>query len=34
VRVLTVTEVNPLHGAADGSTLRRFVDGLAGALVP
>jgi arginase len=34
VRVLTVTELNPLHGAADGSTLRRFVDGLAGALVP
>jgi arginase len=33
VRILTVTELNPLHGAADGSTLRRFVDGLAGALV-
>jgi arginase len=32
VRILTVTELNPLHGAADGSTLRRFVDGLAGAL--
>jgi arginase len=26
---LTVTELNPLHGEADGSTLTRFVDGLA-----
>ena len=25
---LTVTELNPLHGEADGSTLTRFVDGL------
>ena len=25
---LTVTELNPLHGAEDGATLQRFVDGL------
>lgn len=29
---LTVTELNPHHGAEDGSTLTRFVDGLVGAL--
>jgi arginase len=29
---LTVTELNPHHGAEDGSTLARFVDGLVGAL--
>ncbi len=32
VAALTVTELNPLHGAADGGTLTRFVDGLAPAL--
>lgn len=32
VAALTVTELNPLHGAADGGTLTRFVDGLAEAL--
>lgn len=32
VRVLTVTELNPHHGAADGSTLRRFVAHLAHAI--
>jgi arginase len=26
---LTITELNPLHGEADGSTLTRFFDGLA-----
>ncbi len=31
VAALTVTELNPLHGEADGSTLARFVDGLASA---
>ena len=31
---VTVTEVNPDHGAADGSTLRAFAAGLAGALAP
>ena len=31
---VTITELNPDHGAADGSTLRTFVDGLAAALVP
>jgi arginase len=31
---VTITEVNPDHGAADGSTLRTLVDGLAGALAP
>lgn len=31
-RALTVTELNPDHGAADGSTLAAFCDGLAGAL--
>src|SRR6185312_13920501 len=31
VAALTVTELNPLHGEADGSTLRRFVAGLASA---
>ena len=29
---LTVTELNPLHGADDGSTIRTFVDALATAL--
>jgi arginase len=29
---LTVTELNPDHGEEDGSTLRRFAEGLAGAL--
>ncbi len=29
VTALTVTELNPLHGAADGATLARFADGLA-----
>jgi arginase len=29
VAALTVTELNPLHGEADGSTLASFVDGLA-----
>jgi arginase len=29
---LTVTELNPDHGASDGSTLRTFVEALAGAL--
>jgi arginase len=32
VRVVTITEVNPLHGAADGSTLRRLVTGIADAM--
>ncbi len=32
VRILTVTELNPLHGAEDGSTLAPFVAGLADAL--
>lgn len=31
-RALTVTELNPDHGAADGSTLAAFCSGLAGAL--
>jgi arginase len=31
VAALTITELNPLHGEADGSTLARFVDGLAAA---
>jgi arginase len=31
---ITVTEVNPDHGAADGSTLRALATGLAGALAP
>ena len=31
-RALTVTEFNPLHGAADGSTTRRLVEVLARAL--
>lgn len=31
---LTVAEINPAHGAEDGSTLRRFVDVLARALGP
>jgi arginase len=30
---LTVTELNPLHGAEDGSTVRRFSTGLVDALV-
>ena len=29
VAAVTVTELNPLHGEADGSTIARFVDGLA-----
>lgn len=29
---LTITEINPDHGAEDGSTLRRFVDSIAAAL--
>jgi arginase len=33
-RVITVTELNPLHGAEDGSTVRQFVHALAAALVP
>lgn len=32
LRALTVTELNPHHGAEDGSTLTRFVDGLVRAL--
>jgi arginase len=31
---VTVTEVNPGHGAADGSTVRTFAAGLAAALTP
>ena len=31
-RALTVTEFNPFHGAADGSTTRRLVEVLARAL--
>ena len=31
---LTVCEVNPDHGAADGSTMRAFAERLAGALAP
>ena len=31
-RALTVTEYNPFHGAADGSTTRRLVEVLARAL--
>jgi arginase len=34
VRIVTITELNPLHGAEDGSTLRRLIESLAGALVP
>jgi arginase len=34
VVALTVTELNPDHGAEDGSTLRRFVERLARALAP
>jgi len=33
VAALTVAEVNPLHGAADGSTVRAFADGLGAAVV-
>jgi arginase len=33
VRIVTITELNPLHGAEDGSTLRRFIQALADALV-
>ena len=29
---LTITELNPLHGEADGATLERFVAGLVAAL--
>jgi hypothetical protein len=29
---LTITELNPLHGAEDGATFQRFVDGLTSAL--
>jgi arginase len=32
LRALTVTELNPHHGAADGSTVRRFTEALVGAL--
>jgi len=32
VRAITITELNPHHGAEDGSTLRRFIDGLVKAL--
>ena len=32
VSALTVTELNPDHGAEDGSTLAAFVDGLVAAL--
>ena len=32
LRTLTVTELNPHHGAEDGSTVARFVEALAGAL--
>jgi arginase family enzyme len=32
VRVLTVTEINPQHAAADGTVLPRFVAGLADTL--
>jgi len=32
LRALTITELNPHHGAEDGSTLERFVSGLVGAL--
>lgn len=31
-KALTITEVNPEHGAEDGATLRTFVDGLAQAI--
>jgi arginase len=31
---ITVSQLNPDHGAPDGSTLRTFVGGLAGALAP
>jgi arginase len=31
---VTITELNPDHGATDGSTLRTFVAGLAAALAP
>ncbi len=34
VGAVTLTELNPLHGEADGSTLGRLVEGLAGALPP
>jgi arginase len=30
VSALTITELNPDHGESDGSTLKRFVDGLVG----
>ncbi len=32
LRALTVTEVNPHHGAEDGSTIVRFADALVTAL--
>jgi hypothetical protein len=32
VGALTITELNPDHGAEDGSTLAAFVDQLVGAL--
>ena len=32
IAALTVTEVNPLHGAADGSTIGRFADSLAASM--
>jgi arginase len=34
LRALTVTELNPHHGAEDGSTLERFVVGLVAAVAP
>jgi arginase len=34
VLALTVSELNPHHGAADGSTLRAFIERLARALTP
>ena len=34
VAVVTVTELNPLHGAADGSTVAEFARGVAAGLAP
>jgi len=31
---ITIAEINPLHGAEDGSTLRSFIEALADALAP
>jgi len=33
-RALTITELNPLHGAEDGTTLSRFIEMLGRALRP